>query len=171
MTRGLLVLLLSTSAAAETRDLLTRRLLAVDTPPTREALVEAGGPATEARLQQLAVTAPASLVGRAALSALAWFPSERTFVLLDGLSKSSADATTRKLAVDALGFGFRGDRRLEGLLRRALTDASPMVRRAAVWALLLGDRSASRALLEAHARVEPDQGTVAIIAEALQQGR
>lgn len=169
MRRGLVLLLFVTSAQAETRDRLTRRLLAIDTPPTREALLEAGGAATEARLQQLATTASTTLVGRAALSALAWFPSEKTFALLDGLSRSSSDATTRKLATDALGFGFRTDKRAEATLQRVLADASPMVRRAAVYGLLLRDRATSRPLLEAHARVETDPGTLAILADALER--
>ncbi|MDX2012087.1 MAG: HEAT repeat domain-containing protein [Myxococcaceae bacterium] len=166
MRSALLVLVLSVPALAQDASPALRRLLtAIDAPPTRAMLVEAGGRDTAMALRALASNGqqPPGL-RRAALSALGHFDEAATRGTLAQVTRDT-NPVLRKAAVATLGF-LTGAATDTALLQ-ALADEAPLVRRAAIVAVSRSAERPARDALERRWAVEPDAETRALLAQAL----
>ncbi|MCA2981272.1 MAG: HEAT repeat domain-containing protein [Myxococcaceae bacterium] len=143
---------------------LRRVLSAIDSPPSKAQLVEAGGKDPAAALRALAADGRQALwLRRAALSALGHFDGLETRTALGRLARD-ADPTVRKGAVETLGFLTKGT---DVALRGALADEVPMVRRSAARALWRAGDAMAREALARRLEVEDDGETRAVLAQAL----
>lgn len=167
MNRIVFVLTAVVSVAALANEPLVRRLLTIDSPPTREALTAVGGPQTETRLHALAQKAgPAQL---AALSALSYFPSPATLEVVLGLSTHQHEVV-RKRALECLAFAFATDLRAEKTLVLSLDDVSPVVRRAAAWGLETHTSVAASTALMRRLAVETEPQTRDVLRGLVERG-
>lgn len=164
MRRTLVVTLLVSSLSLADTSPLARLLLAVDTPATKSQLEAAGG--APALLGLATSKAQVTSVRRAATAALAYFS---TLPVRDGLTTLTRDEDPllRKTAVEALGFAFIDDVGVEATLVKALADAAPPVRRAAIRALGVRTTSSSLLALEQQALEDLDPETRAQLQQAL----
>ena len=165
-TGFLLALLLAAPAFAQDVTPALRRLLgAIDTPPTRAQLVEAGGRDTAMTLRALASSGREPMgLRRAALSALGHFDESATRATLAQLTRDAAPLV-RKAAVATLGLLVGRGR--DTALLQALVDEAPLVRRAAIVAVSRSQEPEVRAALERRWAVESDAETRALLGQAL----
>lgn len=161
------VLLISLVASVASADPLSKRLSTIDLAPTKAELVELGG---APRLLTLTTPEHPFLVRRAAISALAHFPTVEVRDALVALS-ASGDEALRKTAVEALGFAFVDDVMAERALVKVVKDESPMLRRAAIRGLARRNTSTSLLALEQQATTERDAETRATLSQALTSRR
>lgn len=168
--RWLMFALISTAAGAapplETEERRVSQLLrTIDQPPSKEQWVAAGG-ARVAQTLRAAATRGTLVERRAALAALALFDDEATRTTLRAVVLTDAQPVFRKQAVETLGLVL-GPRAVEDpVVVRALDDAEPMVRRAAIRAIARGPAPNVRRLLEPVDNREQDDETKAVLEQA-----